>query len=63
MWLNQVPMGGSCEHDSNENYVRFQVLTDASIKMTAFRDIVPCSLVEVYRRFTGTYCLSSGRSP
>jgi hypothetical protein len=25
--------------------------------MTAFWDIAPCSLVEVDRRFTGTYCL------
>jgi hypothetical protein len=25
--------------------------------MTAVRDIVPCSLVEVDRRFVGTYCL------
>jgi hypothetical protein len=25
--------------------------------MTAFRDIASCSLVEVYRRFRGVYCL------
>jgi hypothetical protein len=39
------------------NTVRFQVLTAASMKITVFRDIVPCSPVEVNRRFRGTYCL------
>jgi hypothetical protein len=33
------------------NVVRLQVITAASIKMTALRDSAPCSLVEVYRRF------------
>jgi hypothetical protein len=28
-------------------YVRFQVLTQASIMMTAFWDIAPCSLIEI----------------
>jgi hypothetical protein len=37
--------------------VRFQVLTAASMKMTVFWDVAPCSLVDVYRRFRGTYCL------
>jgi hypothetical protein len=37
--------------------VRFQVLTAASVKMTADWDIVPCSPVEVDRRFRGAYCL------
>jgi hypothetical protein len=27
------------------------------MKMTDFRDVVSCGLVEVYRRFRGTYCL------
>jgi hypothetical protein len=31
--------------------VRFQVFTAASMKMAAFWDVAPCSLVEVYRRF------------
>jgi hypothetical protein len=34
---------------------RFQVLTAASMKVTSFWDIAPCSLVEVYRRFRGEY--------
>jgi hypothetical protein len=38
------------------NNVRFQVLTAASTKMTAFWDIAPCSLVEVDRRFRREYC-------
>jgi hypothetical protein len=33
--------------------VGFQVLTAASMKMTAFLDIAPCSLVEVDRCFRG----------
>jgi hypothetical protein len=35
----------------------FQVLTAASVKMTVFWDVAPCSLGEVYRRFRGAYCL------
>jgi hypothetical protein len=38
-------------------WVRFQVLTAASMKITIFWDVAPCSLVEVYRRFRGAYCL------
>jgi hypothetical protein len=34
-------------------YVRFKVLTATSMKVTAFWDIVPCSFVEVGRRFRG----------
>jgi hypothetical protein len=37
--------------------MRFHVLTAASMNMTVFRDVAPCSLVEVYRRFRGAYCL------
>jgi hypothetical protein len=37
--------------------VRSQVLTAASMKMTAFWDIALCSLVEVDRRFRGAYWL------
>jgi hypothetical protein len=37
----------------HEHFVIFNVLT----KMRAFWDIVPCSLVRVYRRFGGTYSL------
>jgi hypothetical protein len=36
---------------------RFQVLTAASINITAFWDIAPCSFVNVDRRFRGAYCL------
>jgi hypothetical protein len=31
-------------------YVRFQVLTVASMKITVFWDIAPCRLVEIDRR-------------
>jgi hypothetical protein len=37
----------------------FQVLTEASVKMAVFWDVAPCSLIGVYRRFRGAYCLSS----
>jgi hypothetical protein len=40
--------------------VTFQVLTAASMKMTAFWDVAPRSLVEVDRRLRGAYCLHQG---
>jgi hypothetical protein len=53
----------SCFYDfeflssNSSNPVRFQVITAVSVKMTAFWDIAPRSLVEVNRRFRGAYCL------
>jgi hypothetical protein len=41
----------------NAEWLRFQVLTAASMKMTVFGDIAPCSLVDVHRRFRSVYCL------
>jgi hypothetical protein len=38
-------------------YVRFHVLMAASMKMTVFRVVAPCSLVEVYQRLRGACCL------
>jgi hypothetical protein len=38
-------------------YVRFHVVTVATLKVTTFRGIVPCNLVEVDRRFVSAYCL------
>jgi hypothetical protein len=37
--------------------MRFQVLTVTSMKIRAFWDTGPCSIVEVDRRFRGVYCL------
>jgi hypothetical protein len=37
--------------------VRFKVLTAASMNLTVFWVIAPCSLVEVYMRFRGICCL------
>jgi hypothetical protein len=38
-------------------YLRFQVLTAASVKMDVFCVVAPCNLVEVYRRFRHACCL------
>jgi hypothetical protein len=40
-----------------ELLVRYQVLTAASVKVTVFWDIAPCSLVEIDRRFRRTIAL------
>jgi hypothetical protein len=37
-------------------FMRFQILTVTSMKMTAFWDIAPCNLTEVDRRFRDVYC-------
>jgi hypothetical protein len=37
--------------------VRFQFLTAVSMKMAVLWVVEQCSLVEVYRRFRGVYCL------
>jgi hypothetical protein len=42
---------------SKDRYVRFLVLTAASMKFRLFWDVAPCSHVEVDRRFRGAYCL------
>jgi hypothetical protein len=43
----------------NEEYgnTRFQILMAVSTKMVALGEDAPCSLIEVYRRFSGNYCL------
>jgi hypothetical protein len=38
-------------------WVRFQVLTATSMKMSVFWDVAPCILVDTGRRFRGAYCL------
>jgi hypothetical protein len=37
--------------------VRFHVLTAISMKMAVFLDVAQCRIIEVYRRFRGTFCL------
>jgi hypothetical protein len=34
-----------------------EVLIAVTTKSSIFRDVMPCSLVEVYRWFIGKYCL------
>jgi hypothetical protein len=41
------------ENEGKPQYVRFQILTATSMKMTVFLDVAPCSLVEIDRRFRG----------
>jgi hypothetical protein len=48
--------GGRSRRTSDVIRVSFQVLTAASMKMTLFWDVAPCSLVEIYRRFRRAYC-------
>jgi hypothetical protein len=38
-------------------YVRFQVLTAAGLKITAFLNVTLCNLLDSYQRFGGTFCL------
>jgi hypothetical protein len=46
----------SCKYKQQDK-LRFQVLTAASMKMAVFWVVTLCSLVEVYRHFRGAYCL------
>jgi hypothetical protein len=41
---------------------RFQILTAASMKFRVFWDVVPCSQVDVDRRFRDAYCPDDGDS-
>jgi hypothetical protein len=43
------------------HFVRFQVLTAASMKFRVFWHIAPCSQVEVDRCFRGAYCRHHNR--
>jgi hypothetical protein len=43
--------------------MRFEVLAAASMKMTVFWVVAPCSLVEVYRRFRGASCFHHQGDP
>jgi hypothetical protein len=55
VWSLAVKINSFCSDHMLK--VRFQVLTAVSIKMTVFWYVVPCSLVEVYRRLRCAYCL------
>jgi hypothetical protein len=50
-------------HQDFMTFVGFQVLTAASMNITAFWNIAPCSVVEVARRFRGMHCLHHHSSP
>jgi hypothetical protein len=45
-----IKVWGICFGETSRFQIRFQVLTEASMKITVFWDVVPCSLVEVYSR-------------
>jgi hypothetical protein len=55
-WLGTKFLSIKVFHQVTTYLVRFQVLTAASMKMTVFWHVA-CSLVEVYRRFRGAFCL------
>jgi len=38
-------------------HIRFQVLMAVHINITAFFNVMPCSLVDRYQSSGGTYCL------
>jgi hypothetical protein len=38
-------------------WVRFQVLTATSMRMVAFWDVAPCSVIDTDRHLRGVYCL------
>jgi hypothetical protein len=37
--------------------MRFKILTATIMKLTVFWDVAPCSIIKIYRRFRGDYCL------
>jgi hypothetical protein len=45
-----------CDNEPRK-YFRFEVPKAMTMKSTAFCNIMPCSPLEVHRRFGGTYCL------
>jgi hypothetical protein len=45
------------EANTHISLVRFQVLTAASMKLTVFWDVLPCSQGDVDQRFRGAHCL------
>jgi hypothetical protein len=51
----------SLEHSGCTTYVRFQVVTVASMKMIAFWDTASCSLIKVDRRFRGALMMEAVR--
>jgi hypothetical protein len=61
LMLRQKVLGsrpaGSLTSNYSEYWVRFEVLTAASMKMSVFWVLAPCSQVVVYRHFSGTCCL------
>jgi hypothetical protein len=53
----RLPFGVNPKVINTVPTARFQVLTATSMEITVFWDVAQRSLVEVYRRFTGAYCL------
>jgi hypothetical protein len=53
---NQKQWTGRIGEGKSQGLVTFHVLKTARVKITAFWDIAPCSLIEVDRHFRGMYC-------
>jgi hypothetical protein len=60
-WLShQYPVNDATNLTITKNrltYVRFQVLTASSIKVTVFWDLASCSLIEINRSSRSAYCI------
>jgi hypothetical protein len=57
-YISREPLTSLFIGDTNsKRKVTLEVLTAASMKIAVFWVVAPCSLVEVYRRFTGACCI------
>jgi hypothetical protein len=45
-------------YNYSDNWVRFEVLTAKSMKITVLKDVALCSPVDIDRRFRGDYYLN-----
>jgi hypothetical protein len=50
-------MGSFLFGGAKETLVRLEMFSAVIIKIIIFWNVTPCSLLEMYRRFGGTFCL------
>jgi hypothetical protein len=56
-FLTSITLHGVTTRNVTISKLTFHVLTTMRLKMAVFCHVAPCSLVEINRRFRGTYCL------